>query len=45
MAESCSELFKTSLELYDEKIGIDWKFQSSDGSIKRAPGCIENIGG
>ena len=44
MLESCSQLFKTSLEIYDEKIGIDWSFQSIDGSIKRAPGCIENTG-
>ena len=44
MSESCSQLFKTSLELYDDKIGIDWKFQSIDGSIKRAPGCSENAG-
>ncbi len=33
-----------SLELYDQDIGIDWKFQSIDGSIKRAPGCTENTG-
>jgi transposase len=44
MSESCSHLFKVSLELYDDKIGIDWKFQSIDGSIKRAPGCSENAG-
>lgn len=44
MSESCSHLFKVSLELYDEKIGIDWKFQSIDGAIKRAPGCSDNVG-
>jgi putative transposase len=39
-----NRLFSASLEIYDQEIGIDWKFQSIDGSIKRAPGCKENAG-
>jgi putative transposase len=38
------QLISASLQLYDEGIGIQWKFQSIDGSIKRAPGCTENAG-
>lgn len=37
-------LITESLELYDSEIGIEWKFQSIDGSIKRAPGCSKNAG-
>jgi putative transposase len=38
------KLMTLSLELYDKELGIEWKFQSIDGSIKRAPGCCENAG-
>ena len=34
----------TSLELYARLIGIKWKFQPIDGSIKRAPGCSDGSG-
>ncbi len=37
-------LMSASLELYDKEVGIGWKFQSIDGSIKRAPGCTQNAG-
>jgi transposase len=38
-AEVFQKLMTTSLELYDKEVGIQWKFQEIDGSIKRAPGC------
>lgn len=38
------QLMTTSLELYDRVIGIKWKFQPIDGSIKRAPGCSDGAG-
>lgn len=38
------KLMALSLTLYDSAIGIKWKIQSIDGSIKRAPGCSENAG-
>jgi putative transposase len=43
-ADIFNSLLKFSLELYDQEVGIDWKFQSIDGSIKRAPGCTSNVG-
>ena len=36
------KLMALSLELYDQEVGIEWKFQSIDGSMKRATGCSEN---
>jgi IS5 family transposase len=33
-----------SLALYDKEVGIDWRDQVIDGSIKRAPGCSKNAG-
>lgn len=39
-----TRLMELSLELYDQEVGIQWKFQSIDGSIKRAPGCSEGTG-
>jgi putative transposase len=38
------KLMSSSLELYDQDMGIEWRFQSIDGSIKRAPGCTQNAG-
>lgn len=43
-AQVFEKLMTVSLELYDNEIGIDWKFQAIDGSIKRAPGCSQNAG-
>jgi putative transposase len=44
LADLCSQLFKSILEKYDDEVGIDWSFQSIDGSIKRAPGCSDEAG-
>jgi putative transposase len=41
---SFDQLMTESLELYDRVIGIKWKFQPIDGSIKRAPGCSAGAG-
>jgi putative transposase len=43
-ADVFNRLMTVSVEIYDQQIGIDWKFQSIDGSIKRAPGCKQNAG-
>ena len=38
------QLMTTSLELYDRDVGMKWKFQPIDGSIKRAPGYSDGAG-
>ncbi len=38
------QLMEEALQLYDEKLGIDWSFQSIDGPLKQAPGCSKNTG-
>lgn len=43
-ADVFNQLMTKSLELYDQEIGIKWKFQAIDGSIKRSPGCKDGSG-
>ena len=37
-------LYHQALAIYDEEIGIDWKWQSIDGSHKKSPYCKEQSG-
>lgn len=38
------EIWQEALQIYDDKIGIQWKWQSIDGAIKKAPYCTEEAG-
>jgi transposase len=38
------EIWREALKLYDDEIGIDWKWQSIDGATKKSPYCKEEAG-
>jgi putative transposase len=38
------EIWREALKIYDEEIGINWKWQSIDGAMKKSPYCVEKAG-